>query len=139
MKTITNIIWLLFAGWELAIGYAVAGVLNCLSIVGIPFGIQSFKLAAYCLWPFGRVVVRNERGAGLLGCLGNVVWVVLGGWYMALLHVLTGILLCLTIIGIPMGIANFKMVGLSLAPFGKSILAAEDARRLGHNVQHRVG
>ena len=122
VKTLGNIIWLLLAGLWLAIAYVIAGVLNCITVIGIPFGIQAFKLAGFALWPFGRMVVHRPDRAVALGCLGNVIWFVLGGFWLALAHLLTGVLLCLTIIGIPLGIADFKLAGLALAPFGKQIV-----------------
>jgi uncharacterized membrane protein YccF (DUF307 family) len=125
MRTIGNILWLVLAGFWLAISYVLAGVLLCITVIGIPFGIQSFKLAAYSLWPFGRVVVRDPDANAAIGCVGNVLWLVLGGIWLALGHIVTGILLCITIIGIPLGIANFKLVPLALVPFGKSIVSAD--------------
>ncbi|MDZ7674586.1 MAG: YccF domain-containing protein [Acidimicrobiales bacterium] len=124
MRLIGNILWLVLSGFWLAVSYAVAGLILCVTIIGIPFGIQSFKLASYSFWPFGRVVIEDPKsGAG--GCIGNVLWVVLAGWWLALGHLFTGFLLCLTIIGIPLGIANFKLVMLSLVPFGKDIVSAD--------------
>lgn len=106
----------------MAIGYLAAGIVQCITIIGIPFGIQSFKLAGYALWPFGRVVVRRvDRDAGL-SCLGNGIWFLLSGLWLAIGHVLTGLLLCITIVGIPFGVASFKLAGLALAPFGKQIV-----------------
>jgi uncharacterized membrane protein YccF (DUF307 family) len=122
MRTILNILWLVLAGFWLAIGYAIAGVINCIFIVTIPFGIASFRLAGYALWPFGRSVVPKGIKAGALSTLGNVLWFVFGGLWMALLHMVAGIFLCVTIIGIPLGIASFKMAGLALAPLGKTIV-----------------
>ncbi len=121
MRTIGNILWLVLAGFWLAVSYAIAGLLLCITIIGIPFGVQSFKLAGYSLWPFGRVVVQDPE-SGAAGCIGNVLWLVLAGWWLALGHVFTGALLCLTIIGIPLGVANFKLALLSLVPFGKRIV-----------------
>ncbi len=121
MQLILNLLWLLIAGVELAIAYVVAGLVFMVTIVGIPFGVQAFKLAGYALWPFGRVVVKT-RGASAFGGIGNVAWIVLVGWWLALTHLVTGIVLCLTIIGIPLGIANFKMMELALMPFGRDIV-----------------
>src|SRR3982750_3289573 len=116
MKTIGNVLWFVLCGVWMGIAYLLAGVVSCITIIGIPFGIQSFKLAGYALWPFGRVVVRrSDRDAGL-SCLGNVIWFFLSGLWLALRHVLTGLLLCVTIIGIPFGIASFKLAGLAIAP-----------------------
>lgn len=125
MRTIGNILWVLLAGWWLALGYLVAGVANCITIIGIPWGIQSFKLAGYALWPFGRVVVESPWATPVLGCLGNVIWLFLGGLALALGHVIAGGLLCITIIGIPFGIASFKMAGLAIWPFGKTVVSVD--------------
>ena len=114
MRTIGNILWLVLAGWWLALTYVVAGVIMCVLIVTIPFGIQAFKLAAFTLWPFGRTVVQDPDSGPVLGCLGNVIWIVLVGWELALAHVVAGVALCLTIIGIPLGLACFKLVPLAL-------------------------
>jgi uncharacterized membrane protein YccF (DUF307 family) len=125
VRTIGNLLWLVLAGFWLAVGYAVAGVVLCVLVVTIPFGIQSFKLAGYSLWPFGRVVVEDPDANLALGCLGNVIWLVLAGWWLALVHLFTGIALCLTIIGIPLGVANFKLALLALVPFGKTVVSID--------------
>lgn len=122
MRILGNVLWLVLAGVWLAIGYVIAGVVNCVLVITIPFGIQAFKLAGYALWPFGRMVVHRPDRDVALGCLGNTIWFVFGGLWLTLAHLLTGVLLCLTVIGIPLGIANFKMAGLALAPFGKQIV-----------------
>ena len=122
MRTIGNILWLVLAGFWLAVGYAIAGVILFVTIIGIPFGVQSFKLAGYSLWPFGRVVVQDPDASSALGCVGNVLWLVLAGWWLAIGHVVTGLALCLTIIGIPLGVANFKLALLALVPFGKTVV-----------------
>jgi uncharacterized membrane protein YccF (DUF307 family) len=122
MRTLGNILWLVLAGFWLALGYLVAGVIMCILIVTIPFGLQAFKLANYTLWPFGRTVVDRPDAATALGCLGNVIWLILVGIEMAVIHVVAGVLLCLTIIGIPLGIACFKLIPLALLPFGKEIV-----------------
>ena len=122
VRTLGNILWLVLAGFWLAIGYVIAGILNCIIIIGIPFGIQAFKLAGYALWPFGRAVVQRPDRDLAISTIGNVLWFIFGGWFLVLAHVFTGILLMITIIGIPLGIANFKMAGLALAPFGKQIV-----------------
>ncbi len=122
MRTIGNILWLVLAGFWLAVGYTFAGLVLVVTIVGIPFGVQSFKLAGYSLWPFGRVVVTDPDASAALGCVGNVLWLVLAGWWLALGHVVTGIALCITVIGIPLGVANFKLALLALAPFGKTVV-----------------
>jgi uncharacterized membrane protein YccF (DUF307 family) len=124
LRTIGNILWLVLAGLWMALGYVVAGILQCITVIGIPFGVQSFKLAGYALWPFGRVVVQRTDRDMSLSCLGNVIWFVLSGLWLAIGHVLTGLLLCLTIVGIPFGLASFKLAGLALVPFGKVIVKA---------------
>lgn len=121
MRTILNLIWLIVAGIELAVAYVVAGLILCLTIVGIPFGLQSIKLAGFALWPFGRAVVKT-KSAGFWAGLGNILWLILAGWWLAAIHILTGILLMLTLVGIPMGVANLKMTRLALAPFGRRIV-----------------
>jgi uncharacterized membrane protein YccF (DUF307 family) len=124
VRVIGNILWLVLAGFWMALGYLVAGVIQCLTIIGIPFGIQSFKLAGFALWPFGRVVVQRTDRDQALSCLGNAVWFLLSGLWLALGHLFTGALLCLTVIGIPFGVASFKLAGLALVPFGKMIVNA---------------
>jgi uncharacterized membrane protein YccF (DUF307 family) len=121
MRTILNVIWLVFAGIWLAIGYALAGVICCILIVTIPFGIASFRIAAYALWPFGRTVVR-DADAGVFSLLGNIIWCVVAGIWLAIGHVVTSIPLFLSIIGIPMGVANIKMIPVSLLPLGARIV-----------------
>lgn len=124
MKTLLNLIWLVLAGFWLAVGYAVAGIICCLLIVTIPFGIASFRIAGYTLWPFGRTMV-DKRSAGAGALLGNLIWIVFAGWWLALGHLVTGIALCLTIIGIPLGVANFKLIPISLVPLGKEIVPTD--------------
>lgn len=126
MKTIGNILWLLLAGIWLALGYAVAGLLFCITIIGIPFGIQAFKLAVFALWPFGRTVVPKDGGPGVLDLVANVVWLVFVGWELFLAHLVSGALLCITIIGIPFGIQAFKMSVLALWPFGRVVVPADE-------------
>ncbi|WP_066461613.1 YccF domain-containing protein [Sanguibacter suarezii] len=124
MKTLLNIIWLVLSGFWLAIGYAVAGIICCILIVTIPFGIASFRMANYVLWPFGRVVVDNPQ-AGAWSTIGNIIWLIVAGWWLALGHLATGIAMCVTIIGIPLGIASFKMIPVSLLPMGKLIVSSD--------------
>jgi uncharacterized membrane protein YccF (DUF307 family) len=121
VRTIGNILWLVLAGIWLAIGYAVAGAVLCITIIGIPFGVQAFKLSAFSLWPFGREVVRRPEG-GCLEAAFNLIWLVLFGWEMFLAHLLAGALLCITIIGIPFGVQAFKLSVLSLWPFGREVI-----------------
>ena len=122
MKTVLNVFWLVLAGLWLAAGYLLAAVLLAITIVGLPFAKQSLKLARYALWPFGWALVQSPTRYQTLSVVGNVLWFVLAGWWLALGHVLTGIALCLTIIGIPLGIANFKLLGVTLMPLGKQIV-----------------
>ncbi|PWI44668.1 YccF domain-containing protein [Streptomyces sp. ICBB 8177] len=124
MRTILNVIWLVLCGLWMAIGYAVAGIVMFVLIVTIPFGIAAFRIAGYALWPFGRTTVER-RDAGVGSLIGNVIWVVLAGLWLAIGHVVTGIALCCTIIGIPLGIANFKLIPLSLMPLGREIVPAD--------------
>lgn len=121
MRTLLNVIWLVLCGWWLALGYVVFGVLACLLVITIPFGIASFRLASYALWPFGRTVVRKPT-AGIGSAIGNVLWIVVAGLWLAIGHVIAGIAFCLTIIGIPLGIANFKLIPISLVPLGSDIV-----------------
>jgi uncharacterized membrane protein YccF (DUF307 family) len=127
MRAVLNVLWLVLSGLWLAIGYALAGIVLCILIITIPFGIACFRLAGFVLWPFGRAVVRKPD-AGAPSTIGNVIWFVLVGLWMALAHVVLGIVLCLTIIGIPLGLGNFKLAGVALAPLGKEIVSADDAR-----------
>ncbi|GAA3948508.1 YccF domain-containing protein [Gordonia caeni] len=127
MKTILNILWLLLCGLWMALGYVVAGIICCILIITIPFGIASFRMANYALWPFGRTVVRNPE-AGTPSLIGNVIWLIFAGIWLAIGHITTGIALCITIIGIPLGIASFKMVPISLLPLGVQIVSTDDAR-----------
>ena len=121
MKLVLNLIWLVLCGFWMAVGYAVAGVICCVLIITIPFGLASFRMANYALWPFGRSLV-DKPGAGAMSTLGNLIWIIVAGWWLALGHLVTGVLLCLTIIGIPLGIANFKLLPVSLVPLGKEIV-----------------
>jgi uncharacterized membrane protein YccF (DUF307 family) len=123
MKVILNIIWLVLCGFWMAVGYAVAGIICCLLIVTIPFGLASFRIANYALWPFGRKVV-DRPGAGAASLIGNIIWLLVAGIWLALGHIVTGIALCLTIIGVPLAVANFKMIRLSLLPLGSEIVPA---------------
>lgn len=123
MNTLLNVIWLVLSGLWMAIGYVIAGVICCILVVTIPFGIASFRIANYALWPFGRKAVVKP-GAGAPSTIGNVIWLVVAGIWLAIGHVFAGVALCLTIIGIPLGIASFKMVPISLLPLGREIVPA---------------
>ncbi|MCF8587233.1 YccF domain-containing protein [Gordonia sp. HY285] len=128
MRTLLNVIWLLLCGLWMAIGYLVAGVICCILIITIPFGIASFRIAAYALWPFGRTTVpRRDAGAGSL--IGNIIWIIFAGLWLAIGHITTGIAMCITIIGIPLGIASFKMVPISLMPLGVDIVPVDAVRQ----------
>ena len=127
MNTVLNIIWLVLSGFWLFLSYMLAGIICCILIVTIPFGIASFRIGLYALWPFGRRVV-DKPDAGVFSFLGNVIWVIVAGIWIALEHIVSGIALCITIIGIPLGIANFKMVPIALMPLGKEIVDVGDPR-----------
>jgi uncharacterized membrane protein YccF (DUF307 family) len=130
MRLVLNIIWLVLCGWWMALLYVIAGVLMCVLIITIPFGVQAFKLAGFMLWPFGRTVVRrNDAGAASL--IGNLLWIVLAGWELAIGHLVAAGLLAITIIGIPLGLANLKLVPISLAPFGRTVVPVERASATG--------
>jgi uncharacterized membrane protein YccF (DUF307 family) len=130
MRTLLNIIWLVLCGWWMALLYTIAGIVMCVLIITIPFGVQAFKLAGFMLWPFGRTVVRRPTaGAGSL--IGNVLWLVLVGWELAIGHLVSTFLLAITIIGIPLALGNLKLVPISLAPFGRTIVPVDDARAAG--------
>jgi uncharacterized membrane protein YccF (DUF307 family) len=116
-----NVIWVVFSGFWLFLAYLFVALLWCITIIGIPFGVQSFKLGLFALWPFGRAVVKRPSSGGL-NVVMNVLWVVLSGLWLAIGHLLTGIVLCITIIGIPLGLGNFKLVPLAIWPFGREIV-----------------
>ena len=121
MKTLGNICWLILGGAIIAFFYFLVGLLMCLTIVGIPFGIQLFKLGSYALWPFGRELVNGEGEPGCLSTVMNLFWVLLGWWEVALMHLFFGAVFCVTIVGIPLGLRHFKMIAGSIFPFGKTI------------------
>jgi uncharacterized membrane protein YccF (DUF307 family) len=130
MRLLLNLIWLVFGGLVMAFGYAVVALVMCVLIITIPFGVASARIALFCLWPFGRTIVRRpDAGAG--STIGNIIWFLLAGWWLAIGHVITGVLMCLTIVGIPLGLANFKLIPVSLTPFGREIVDLDQARRLG--------
>ena len=126
MKTLFNIIWLVLAGFWMALGYLIAAVLLAITIIGLPFAKQSLKLGGYALWPFGRALIQSPARHTSLSVIGNVLWFVLAGWWLALGHLITGVALCLTIIGIPLGIADIKMAGAALVPFGRMVVSARE-------------
>jgi uncharacterized membrane protein YccF (DUF307 family) len=121
MRLILNLIWFVLCGLWLAIGYALAGLLCFVLIITIPFGFAAFRIADYALWPFGRAILPR-RTAGVASMVGNVLWVLLFGWWLAIGHLVTGAVLCLTVVGIPLGLANFKLIPISLLPLGVQIV-----------------
>ena len=137
MRTLLNIIWLILSGLWLAIGYALAGLIMCILIITIPFGIQAFKLASYSLWPFGRTVIKRAD-AGAASVIGNILWLLLAGWWLAILHIVSALLLAVTIIGIPFAIANVKLVPVALWPFGREIVPGDEVTEAvtEHRVEH---
>ena len=121
MKIIGNSIWVIFGGLILALEYAICGLIWCITIIGIPFGIQLFKCASLALWPFGREVRNKQNSTGCLSTGMNVLWFLLGGIWLALEHVIAGLIFCITIIGIPFGKQHFKLAAIALTPFGREI------------------
>jgi uncharacterized membrane protein YccF (DUF307 family) len=120
VRLILNLIWLVLCGWWMFLLYLLAALICFVLIITIPFGIAAFRIAGYVLWPFGRQI-EPRPGAGAGAVLGNVIWIVLIGWWLAIGHLVSGVLLCLTIIGIPLGLANFKIIPISLMPLGVQI------------------
>jgi uncharacterized membrane protein YccF (DUF307 family) len=125
MRVVLNIIWVVLSGFWLALLYALAGVVMCILIITIPFGLQAFKLAGYALWPFGRTVVRRE-GAGAPSLIGNILWLLLIGWWLTAAHLITALALAITIIGIPFAIANLKLIPMALWPMGHEVVPADE-------------
>ncbi|OUS94794.1 YccF domain-containing protein [Rhodococcus sp. NCIMB 12038] len=123
MRILLNIIWLIFGGLWLALGYFVAGILCCILIITIPFGIASFRVGVYALWPFGKTVI-DKPTAGVASVIGNVIWFIIAGLWLAIGHVITAVAMAITIIGIPLAVANIKMIPISLMPLGKDIVDA---------------
>jgi uncharacterized membrane protein YccF (DUF307 family) len=129
MRLLLNIIWFVLCGLWMAIGYAFAALICFILIITIPFGIAALRIAVFALWPFGKTVVRRSD-AGVASGIGNVIWLILCGWWLALGHLITGIALCITIVGIPLGLANFKLIPVSLLPLGRDIVSVEEARAI---------
>ena len=121
MSCLGNVIWILFGGFAIALEYMVSGFLMGCTIIGIPFGIQAFKMGIFALMPFGQEVVVDHASTGCLSAIMNILWFFIGGVWIALTHLLLGILFCITIIGFPFGIQHFKLMGLALTPFGRSV------------------
>ena len=126
VRLILNVIWLVFCGLWMALAYALAGLVCFILIITIPFGIASFRIASYVLWPFGRTIDRRP-GAGVASLIGNILWIILFGWWLAVGHLVSGVALCLTIIGIPLGLASFKIIPVTLLPLGVRIVPVDDA------------
>ncbi|TMI86294.1 MAG: YccF domain-containing protein [Bacteroidetes bacterium] len=119
-----NIVWLIFGGLLAALGYFIGGLVLSVTVVGIPWGIQCFKLAELVLWPFGKKVISDGSDVGCLNLVFNLFWILFGGLYTAIVHIVMGFILCVTIIGIPWRRQHFKLVEISLMPFGKKIVPA---------------
>jgi uncharacterized membrane protein YccF (DUF307 family) len=127
VRLILNVIWLILVGIWAFIAWMIAALVMTILIITIPFAIQAFKIGVFSLWPFGRTVVKR-RDAGVGSLVGNVLWFVLCGWWLALVHLVGGILLCATIVGIPLGLGNFKLIPISLWPMGREIVNISDVR-----------
>jgi len=137
VRLLLNVIWLVLAGFWMAVGYAVAALICFILIITIPFGIAALRIAVFALWPFGKTVVRRADG-GIASGIGNVIWLVLCGWWLALGHLVTGVLLCLTVIGIPLRLAIFKLIPVSLLPLGREIVDIDELRASGARAEVAV-
>ena len=124
MRAILNIIWLVFEGIWMAIAYFFVGLICFILIITIPFGIASWRIANYVLWPFGRTIDRHPH-AGVASLIGNIIWIILFGWWLAIGHLVFGVAMCLTIIGIPLGLASFKIIPITLFPLGVQIVPTD--------------
>lgn len=122
MKTLGNIIWVIFGGLMIAIQYFISGFLMLITIIGIPFGLQAFKMGILALWPFGHHVEDNPQSSSCLNLIMNIIWIIIGGFWISLSHLFWGILFCITIVGIPFGKQHFKLIELALFPFGKRVV-----------------
>jgi uncharacterized membrane protein YccF (DUF307 family) len=122
MDLFGNLIWLIFGGLMAALGYFLGGIVLCITVIGVPWGMQCFKLAGLVLWPFGKKVISDSDNMGCLNIFFNLIWILFGGLYTAIVHIVMGAILCLTIVGIPWGKQHFKLVEISLMPFGKRII-----------------
>ena len=121
MSFLGNLLWIVLGGFLISLYYAFIGLLFCISIIGIPFGVQLFKMAGLALCPFGKNVTCDSRDMGCLSILMNIIWIVVGGIEISIMHVTFGAILCVTVVGIPLGLQHFKMALLALAPFGQKI------------------
>ncbi len=124
MSIFGNLIWLIFGGIIIAIEYVIASILLMITIIGIPFGLQTLKLGMLALWPFGQTAVSRPASSGCISTLMNIIWIFVGGIWIALSHLVFGVLLSITIIGLPFGMQHFKLAGLALTPFGKEIVSS---------------
>lgn len=124
MKILGNLIWLLFGGFAVALEYFAASIVLFITIIGIPFGLQTIKLGVLAIWPFGNEVVQVEKPSGCLNTLMNIIWFFVGGFWILLTHIFFGVLLAITIIGIPWAKQHFKLAGLALTPFGRDIISS---------------
>ena len=122
MRLLGNILWLLFGGIIVALEYFISSFILIITIVGIPFGIQTLKLGVLALWPFGQTTIQSDRSSGCLYIIFNIIWIIVGGIWIALSHLVFGIILYITIIGIPFGNQHFKLASLALTPFGRDIV-----------------
>lgn len=122
MNLLGNLIWLIFGGLIIVFEYFIAGALLCLTIIGIPFGYQAFKIGLFAFLPFGRTTVITAGDSGCLNTIMNILWIILGGIWISLTHFVFGVLLCITIIGIPWGLQHFKLMAMALTPFGRTII-----------------
>lgn len=127
LRLVLNVVWLVLAGFWMALGYAAAGVICCVLIITIPWGIASFRIALFALWPFGRIIERRYD-AGVGSTLGNIVWIVVAGWWLAIGHVVSAVALAVTIVGIPLALANLKLIPVSLTPLGRRIVDTDQVR-----------
>ncbi len=127
MRLILNVIWLVFGGLWLALGYLLAAVISFVLIITIPFGFASLRIASYALWPFGRTIV-DKPGSGSGALIGNIIWIVLFGWWLALGHLISAVAMAITIIGIPLALADLKLIPVSLVPLGKEIVPADSLK-----------
>jgi uncharacterized membrane protein YccF (DUF307 family) len=123
MNFLGNLIWLIFGGLIIAIEYLIGSIILMITIVGIPFGLQTLKMASLSLWPFGRDTVVHSRASGCLYILMNIIWLLTGGIWIAITHAIFGLILCITIIGIPFGLQHFKLTAIALSPFGRDIVS----------------
>jgi uncharacterized membrane protein YccF (DUF307 family) len=123
MRFLGNLVWLIFGGIIAFLGYIIGGIVLCVTIVGIPFGIQVFKLAEICLWPFNTTFELKNWAPGCLSTVMNLIWLIAAGWWIVLVHLVFGLLLMITIVGIPWGQQHFKLMSLAITPFGRRVVS----------------